>query len=303
MARRLVRDEVDDDYDEDPFDEDEETEEEEEPARRVARRQSARRDEVVEDRPSRRRVSREEPEEDERPRRGFRKAAESDEKPARGRRVRSIAEDDSKPSRGRSAPARDVLGHGFSSYKTEAAKRSIGYKRLEVPEGGRKRKLIKFLEAEPITHYYEHWVPTENGKKRPYVCLGDVCALCGRGDRAKPVILWNIVDLDDGLVKVWVMSKDPAKKVEERYDEAAEAGKTLDDFNVYYAVSKKKGDNNFTSYKVDVVKRRDIEEDFPKLEPLDEDEINELELEEYDDSIVYIPSVADLQKVAEELDD
>jgi hypothetical protein len=302
MARRLVRtgtgssDNMDidyDDYEDDEFDDDEGPFEEETLNR--ARREATQR-------PSRRRVSREEPAEEERPRRGFRKAAESDEKPSRSRRVRSAAEDDSKPSRGRSAPAKDVLGHGFKSYKTEAAKRSIGYKRLEVPEGGRKRKLIKFLQPEPITHYYEHWVPRANGKKRPYVCLGDVCAICGIGDRAKPVLLWNIVDMDDGLVKVWVLSKDPAKKVEECYDELADSDKTIDDFNSYFAVSKKKGDNNFISYKVEMKKRRDVEEDFD-IEPLEEDEIEELLGEAYDDSIVYIPSVAELQAVAEELDD
>lgn len=274
---------------------------EEEPARRVARKQPTRRN-AAEERPSRRSVSREEPEEEERPRRGFRKASESDEKPSRSRRVRSSEDEPKKPSRGRTAPARDILGHGFSSYKAEAAKRSVGYKSLDVPEGGRKRKLIKFLEAEPVAHFYEHWVPTENGKKRPYVCLGDVCALCGIGDRSKPVLMYNVVDMDDGLVKVWKMSKDPAKRVEERFDEALEAKKDLADFNTYYAVSKKKGENNFTAYKVDVIKRRDVEEDF-ELEPLGESELEELLEEVYDDSIVYIPSVADLQKVAEDIRD
>lgn len=294
MARRLIRDEVT----EDDFDDYEADELDDEPCEEVPPRRAAR---DVE-RPSRRRVSREEPEEERPSRPRFRKAAESDEKPARGHRVRSADDSDSKPTRARSAPSRDVLGHGFSSYKAEAAKRSIGYKQLEIKEGG-KRKLIKFLQAEPITHYYEHWVPQANGKKRPYVCLGDVCALCGIGDRSKPVLLWNVVDMDDGQVKVWKLSKDPAKKVEERFDEAVESKRTLDDFNLYYAVSKKKGDNNFTAYKVDVIKYRDVEEDFPNIEPLDEEELDVLLEEAYDDSIVYIPSVADLQKVAEELSD
>lgn len=298
MARRLARDtkppEDDYGYDDDDAYDDEEPEEEvrpsrrsrrEEPEERPSRRRAVARDEE-EERPSRRRPRGSESDGDDRPR--FRKASDRDR--------------DEKPAKGRSERPEGVVGKGMSAYKAESAKRASGFRTLDVPEGGRKRKLIKFLQAEPIASFYQHWVLQANGKRRPYTCLGDTCPLCGVGDRPKPCLLWNVVDLDDGLVKVWQMSKDPAKKVEERYDEAAEDGRKLDDPNYYYAVSKKKGDNSFISYKVDVVKERDVEEDF-KLEPLDEDELDDLLEEAYDDSIVYIPSVRDLQAVAEDLED
>src|SRR3984957_8257737 len=184
-------DDVDyDDYDdEDEVDDEEEDEVEERPTRRRSNR-------TPEPETRRRRTSRAEPEEKERPR--FRKASDRDEKPSRERPKRPEG----------------VIGKVMSAYKAEAAKRSSGYRTLDVPEGGRKRKLIKFLEPEPFANIYQHWVLQANGKRRPFVCLGEDCPLCGVGDVAKPMLLWNVVDMEDGLVKVWQMSKDPSKRVE-----------------------------------------------------------------------------------------
>jgi hypothetical protein len=288
------------DYEEDAYDDGEYVDPDDlqgasEPARTSRRRSRQAEDE------SPRRSRRQADSGDERPR--FRPAADSDSKRPNRRRATSAREEAEKPSRGRSAPSKSPLGKGgFSGYKEAARKSSSGYDQFSVEEGVRKRKLIKFLQPEPITHFYQHWVPAGNGKNRPYVCLGESCPLCADGDRAKPVLLWNVVDMATGTVQVWVMSKDPAKKVEERYDEAEESGKTIDDFNTYYAVSKSKQANNFTAYKVDLVKRRDVEEDWD-IAPLEKDEIEDLLEEAYDDSIVYIPSLSDLQAVADALED
>lgn len=236
----------------------------------------------------------------ERPR--FRRADESGSSKPQGRhnssRDRSRGDDDDRGSRKRSEGDRSVIGHGFGSYKEAAAKRKSGFARLEVPEGGKKRKLIKILESEPFAHYYVHWI-----EKRPYTCLGDECALCSIGDISKPVMLYNVVDIDEGLVKVWNLSKDPAKALEERYDQAKEDGKTIDDPNLYFAVSKKQDQNTkITHYKVDVIKARDVEEDFG-FEPLDDEELDDYMDELYDDSVVFVSSAADLQRVADDLTD
>ena len=163
---------------------------------------------------------------------------------------------------------------GWAGYKKAKAERSEKYPRLEVDKTS--GKILKFAEPEPFAFIYRHWVA-----KRPYTCVNDpenevLCPLCDAGDRAKPVVFYNVIDLEDSTLKVWEMTADPTRKVQKHYDLLAEMEppRTLDDPGYYFAVSKEQKDRSAWEYTVDRMKARDLQEDY-STEPLGDDEFDE----------------------------
>ena len=146
--------------------------------------------------------------------------------------------------------------------------------------------------------------------KRPYTCISDpenavLCPLCDAGDRAKPVVFYNIIDLADGLLKVWEMTADPTRQVQKQYEVLAEMepSRTLDDPDFYFKVSKEQKDRSAWEYAVDRVKVRDLQEDCG-TEPLGHDEIAEATSKGlFDDSIIYVSSTDDLREAVEKIED
>lgn len=182
----------------------------------------------------------------------------------------------------------------MKTYKEKVAASSLKYRRFDVKEGT--EYPIAFLEPEPFAHFFRHWL-----NKRPYTCLGDTCPLCDAGDRAKPVLMFNIYDFTDDHVKVWEMTRDPAKKVEKRYDALDKKGKKLNSPNVCFVVSKEKGSNNVIAY--DVVQLPVDDFDDYGVQPLSRDELADLDSKLYDDTIVYVSSLSDLQDAVEKIED
>jgi hypothetical protein len=105
---------------------------------------------------------------------------------------------------------------------------------------------IKFAEAEPFAFLYRHWV-----NKIPYTCSGEDCPLCTVGDKHKPVLMYNVIDLADGTVKVWELSADPTRRAQKHHDTLADKGKTMDYPGVAFVVSKKRKDCRFYEYDVE----------------------------------------------------
>jgi hypothetical protein len=184
---------------------------------------------------------------------------------------------------------------GWAAYKAAKAERSEKYPRFEVEKTG--RKLFKFAEAEPFAFIYRHWVD-----RRPYTCIGEECPLCEAGDRAKPVVFYNVIDVEDATVKVWEMTADPTRKVQTQYDELADLGKTLDDPGFYFVASKAQKDRSSWEYTVVRVKSRDLEEDY-RTSPLDDAELAAALEHLYDDSIIWVSSSDDLREAVEKLED
>lgn len=203
---------------------------------------------------------------------------------------------DAKPSGKASGGNRAAVGKGFAAYKKVTRERSQDFNRLEVDDTP---QLIKFAEPEPFAFFYRHWVQTDAGK-RPYVCLGDECPLCDVGDEAKPVMMFNVITVADASLRVWEASKDPARQIQKRYDDAASS--PLDREDLYFAVSKEKKKNNFFEFTVEKVKARDLEEDYD-TEPLTAEEIDEATKKLFDDTVVRVPTKADLREVVKSLED
>lgn len=185
---------------------------------------------------------------------------------------------------------------GFAAYKKASRERSQEYPRLEVDD---QPQLLKFAEPEPFALIFRHWVPTERGR-RPWTCLGDDCPLCDVGDQAKEVLFFNVITVADASLKVWEASKDPARQIQKRYDDSASS--PLDRDDLYFAVSKAQKSNKTYEYTLEKVKVRDLEEDFD-AEPLTDEEIDEATKKLYDDSIIKVPTKADLREAVKGLED
>lgn len=151
----------------------------------------------------------------------------------------------------------EILSSGWSSDKS-GPKYSSGPARFTVPDDGTE-VLIKFLEDKPFTSFYQHWIPTDVGK-RPFACLVRECPLCNRGDRAKSVDYLNVIEIgDDGHdLKLWMASPDPSAAIKEKM--ASKRSSPINREDLYFLVSKRAGSNGVPSYTVDVIKEADLGE-------------------------------------------
>jgi hypothetical protein len=245
---------------------------------------------------------------------------EPDERPSRGRGRSSRDDDDDKPARRRSRsggddkPARRRGTGGFASYSQK--KRSNSDFADEFKPEANKSTLIKFGDPEPFDVFHQHWVEEGNasGKTRhSFVCRDDEyfgdseddreCPLCEIGEPASTYSLFNIIDLTNPRkpeTLVWKTS--PA--VTDKLMRASEDKKTspLDREDLYFEVTMVKKKNK-TEWDIQPVKARDLEEDFD-MEPLSEDEIEELLEKRFEDrtAITKVDSYDDLQELADSLD-
>ena len=191
---------------------------------------------------------------------------------------------------------------GFAGYKKAKTARSEKFPRFEV---GLKPKLFRFAEAEPFAFIYRHWAG-----KRPYTCIADPeneieCPLCEAGDRAKPVVFYNVIDVETADLMVWEMSTEPTRKVQSHYDRLAdmEPPRTLDAPGQYFAVHKEKKDNNFFEFTVTAVKERDFEDDWPGAEPLTDEEIAKACEKLFTDQLVRVNTAAELREAVSNIED
>jgi hypothetical protein len=199
-------------------------------------------------------------------------------------------------------PRAGVGTGGWADYKKKSAERSTRYATLEVPEDT--QVAVKFAEAEPFAFYFRHW--PKGG--RADVCIADAdndveCPLCGVGDKPKPVVMYNVIDVGKNLLVVWEMSSEPTRKVQKHYDQLAARDRSLADEDLYFIVSKAKKTNGFFEYEVQRVRAADLQEE-AGIDPLSPEEIEDATKKGlFTDEIVYVRSRADLQEVADGLED
>lgn len=196
--------------------------------------------------------------------------------------------------------APSTVGRGWGSYnKTkEAVSKTFGDD-VKFPEG--EEVLLKFLEEAPFASYQEHWLKEIKEGRKSFVCIGEECPLCEYGDVPNRFqALFNVVVLDEagkGTVKIWKASAGPAAEIEKRA--LAKSTHPLDKPDQYFIVSKVKEKTGFFKYTVDPKKARDLVDDFG-VEPLSDDEVDELAKELYDEDVVKLDSVKDLRVIARE---
>lgn len=164
--------------------------------------------------------------------------------------------------------------------------------------------LVKVLDEEPVAAYAEHWL-TIDEKRRSYICLGEGCPICDRlGDRPTVRVAMNVADMDVNPpdVKIWQFGT----QVGDLMEKFAENPKTspINRDDIYWTITRTKKNDRYSTT-VRPVKARDLEEDFD-MEPLNEEELDELEAKRFEQDQVYtVKSKADLNEMIREnnLDD
>jgi hypothetical protein len=163
----------------------------------------------------------------------------------------------------------------------------------------KKPQLIKVLQDEPFAAYRQHWIPKKN---RSYICLKPIdgeCPLCDIGDKPNSSkTLFNVVELSQpDKVLVWQAGAMAAGELEDASEDDRWDG--LSDPKLYFEVySKKKNDK--TEHKVNVVRSRDLAEDWD-VDPLSKSELDDLTDHLFDEEFVRIPTQDELAEVADEL--
>ena len=189
---------------------------------------------------------------------------------------------------------------GFAGYNKERAERSSRYPQLEIDK---RPVAIRFPEGEPFAYIYRHWID-----RKPYTCIGkEVCPLCHANHRPKPVVFYNVIDVNDATLKVWELSKEPTDRLFVHYEKLAGQDKTLADPGLYFIVSKRKKDNGFFEYNIERTRQGDSSFEEYGIEPLTDAEIaaaidnkgNGL----YTNDVVWVSTVDDLREAAENLSD
>lgn len=265
---------------------------------------------------TRRRSSRdsEESEEKEAPRRRRRP---SDDKPTRERASASSNEDevddDDRPRRRRRRTNGDgdsgrKASRGWGSYEQKRAKTGSRADEFKPPDN--EPVLFKILEEGPFDNYNQHWVDdVPSGTRKSYMCIDDEyfedegydeCPLCAIGEGASTHSLFNVLDLtnpDKPEVKVWdatPLVADTIKRMSKQ-----KKSSPLDREDLYFEVTKIK-EKRKTTWKIDVVKARDLPEDYD-MEPLDEEELETFKEKIYTSrkGVVKIDTYEDLEEVVD----
>lgn len=157
-------------------------------------------------------------------------------------------------------------------------------------------QVVKFIDGEPAI-YRQHWFNDKPGKKS-YVCLEDGCPLCDElGDNPSNRFVFSVVNLsmEDHPVQALVAGIRLANVLQKEH--VSERRGPLE--RHYWSLSKT-GEKLSTVHKAEMVKERDLAEDFG----IDPDEVAQSLKDRKPipvSKIVQVSSLKDLQEVADEL--
>lgn len=214
------------------------------------------------------------------------------------------------PARERGGERQGVGRGGWAGYNKARETRTEKFPRVDIPEAP-EYLLLKFAEDELFSFIYRHWVD-----KKPLTCIADpeneidcpLCAVVGNDSKlkAKPVVFYNVITVSDAVLRVWEMTSEPTRQIRKLYDKLAALDKGLADAGYYVVVSKEKKDNGFFEFTAELVKARDLQEDYG-IEPLTEEEIAEAIRNHgkglFTDEIVQPANRQDLREAADALSD
>lgn len=267
------------------------------------------------------RYEEEEPEEEPRPRRRRDDDEEEDERPRSRRRARDEDEDeDDGRSRSRSRRRRDddddeddvdedeLLATGWSgANRIKKESPSDFAQDFAVPD---EPTIIKFLEAEPVTSYHQHWCDwLPAGQKLSHVCIKADCPVCDVGDKPQGRYCFNILDFTDPKhpqPAVWKVGIKVSNLIE-KLSKQPKSG-PLDRPDLYFEVYKSGGGGGKRSggrvqTNLNAVKARDLQEDYD-IKPLSDDQLEAFQKKTYKPKdIIQVTPRKELERIADALED
>ena len=314
MARRSRRERVPsaEDYlpdDDDVMEEEDDEMEEERPRRRKRRARDE--DDDEEERPRRRRSrddddedeDDEDDEEEEEPRSRRRKSSASKRRRPRDDDDDDDDDEDERPRKKSKKRKANNVG-GWGGYHQTKAKGSNYADRWKP---GKDETLVKFIEDEPFATFNLHWFNEIKEGKKGFICLespsldlDEECPACDMSHRPSPKALFNVVVFDeDGDPELKVL--DAGTRLAGQLEQV-HTGKSGPLSKHYWAMTAS-GTGGQYSANVNVVKARDIEEDWG-FEPLTKDEIEEfIENAHVLEDVDQIPDRKEFKQVMRDLDD
>jgi hypothetical protein len=197
------------------------------------------------------------------------------------------------------APARSrhsAVSSGWGA-KQEERQETVKSPVLKLKDNG--TRVIKALNALPPVKYKRHYVKSKN---RYYTCIKTAdtqCPLCLAGVRASWTFMINVVDLadDPNEVKTWTFGTEVSSQLQD----IAENKAALDAIGTYFEVRHVKvAGRSAPSTSVSFLRARDLTDDH-SLEPLNEEEIAELNEGRFGAEVVYINTADYLEDVANDV--
>lgn len=206
-------------------------------------------------------------------------------------------EEPSRPAR----VTRSAVSSGWGA-KQEDRQETVKAPILKLKDAG--TRVLKLLDAAPPVKYKRHYL---NSKKRYYTCLQSECPLCaltppeGRNKlRAGWTFVMNVVDMaeDPTEVKTWTFGTEVSSQLQDIMEDKEVK---LDDEGSYFEVKHiKVAGREAPGTNVAFIRARYLTEEH-SLEPLNSDEIAELNEDRFGAEVVYINTVDYLEDVASEV--
>lgn len=201
-------------------------------------------------------------------------------------------EEEAPRSRRTSGGGSDAVGSGWGAakkLKSEGGAFADEFKFEKEPV------LVKFLDDAPFAVYKQHWVEgLRSTGKKSFICLGKGCPLCTIGESASKKWVFNIALIgdDEAECKALVCGS-------RLFDLIADEHEKKNGIDTGYWALSKSGKKQSTTYKLEFVKERDLDEDW-KIS-VDEAEASLEGLEPYSAEQFKAPSKSYLQEIADEL--
>lgn len=224
------------------------------------------------------------------------------------RRRRALPPDtetqDATPARRNTAPARTSVSGtgGWGGMKSTLAEGG-GFARPLKFTDGEEPIVVKFLDQEPFDSYRSHWID-KPGRKSYRHLSGGVCPLCDPfGDQPQAMaVCFNVIafqDPENPTFEFITAGARLARKLEAIAGDRRFEG--LNDPRLYVAISAV-GKGKDTEYQAEIIKMRDLEEDWD-ITALTDEQIEEFRAQAYPigATVEDVPTVEELRELVVEL--
>lgn len=186
---------------------------------------------------------------------------------------------------------RSAVSSGWGA-KQEEREETVKAPVLKLKDAG--TRVLKLLDSAPPVKYKRHYV---NSKNRYYTCIQSGCPLCAEGVRASWTFVLNVVDMADDPteVKTWTFGTEVSSQLQNIIEDKEI---NLDDEGSYFEVKHVKvAGRSAPGTNVAFLRSRYLIEEH-SLEPLNENDILELNEDRYGAEVVYINTADYLEDVA-----